>query len=383
MRIAMVLSDLCVPPRSGLQEQSLLLLEGLVAAGVEVDLFAFSGTRGAVGEAMLPAKLAAPPMPTRAGWTFTGLMTRLLGRSGLEQRLGEYDVVYLEGAAAAGLLRRGWAARAVVNLIDPGSRRRLRFAATASGSLRKAKEWLLAGLSYLLEAALNDKRATWVVVSDSDRDYLRRVHGHAATEAIPVMLPELPAPTLHSPSGAVVVAVYADLRQAHMWRAFVALAEEVLRPVCAAEPALRITVLGRLLPSPELLAALPQLPMTFSGWSEDHLGELQRADIVLLPDTVGTGLKNRAVQCLGLGCATVGTPVAFEAIPVTSGQEAYVAATPEKMVEAVLTLARTPSLRAEVGNKAREFAAARYGREQVMKTWLSLLHSLERRDERP
>lgn len=373
MRVAVVLSDLAVPADSGLQEQSLLLIEGLAAAGVELHLFAFS--RAPILEAMLPIRLAAPLMPTRTGWTLTGLVTRLIGRDGLERRLKGYDVVYLEGAAAAGLMRRQWAARAVVNLIDPGSRRRMRFARAAIRPLAKLKELFAAGLSFLLEASLNNEKATWVVVSESDRDYLRAVHRHEATIAIPVMLPALPAPIARDEADTAVVTIYADLREPHMFRAFVALARDVLVPSCKAEPRIEIRVLGRLTPAPDLLASLPALPMTFIGRSPDHLGELQRSDIVILPDTIGTGLKNRAVQCLGLGCATIGTAVAFEAIAVRNGVEAFVADTTAEMLDAVLTLARSAVLRRDVGDRAREFAAVRYGSVSVVPTWMNLFRA--------
>jgi glycosyltransferase involved in cell wall biosynthesis len=375
MRLAVVLSDLAAPPKSGLQEQSLLLLEGLIAAGFEVDLFAFAKAQGEIRQAALPVPPAAALIPMRIGWTLTGLGNRLVGSRGLESRLAGYDAVYLEGAAAAGLLRSSWADRAIVNWIDPGSRRRLRFAGGATDILTKCRELLAAGLAFLLEASLNDKHATWVVVSESDADYLRRVHGHSQTMAIPVMLPELPSPLAHDVADAIVVTVYADLREKHMWEAFERLAARVLRPACEALPGLRVQVLGRLLPSDDQLARLPKLPVTFAGWSEDHLGDLQRSDIVVLPDQVGTGLKNRAVQCLGLGCAIVGTSVAFEAIPVTSGNEALVVNTDGEMLDALLLLSNNASLRAQVRRSASTFARTRYGQRQVMDKWVTLIQS--------
>lgn len=380
MRVAVVLSELAAPPRSGLQEQSLLLLGGLLDAGVEVELFAFrrAGTT-AIDAKLLPVQPSAPLMNIRGGWTVTGLLARLFGRSGLETRLGGYDAVYLEGAAAAGLLRRRWAGRAVVNLIDPGSRRRIRFARAATTLPRKVAELAAAAMSYLLEAMLNDPSATWVVVSESDRNYLAHTHAHAATVAIPVMLPDLPALARRDPTDTIVLTVYADLRERHMLKAFVTLADDVLRPVCTACTRVKVRVLGRIAPGPDLLDRLPELPMTFAGWSTDHLEELQQSDIVLLPDTIGTGLKNRAVQGMALGCAMVGTAVALEAIPVENGKQAYVASTPAAMIEAVLGLARDPELRHRMGGQARQFASARYGREQVMAKWMNLLQSASAR----
>ncbi len=375
MRLAMVLSDLAAPPGSGLQEQSLLLVEGLVAAGFEVDLFAFAKASREVRDAALPIRLAAQLMPMRIGWTLTGLANRLFGTRGLERRLASYDAVYLEGAAAAGLLRSSWADRAIVNWIDPGSRRRLRFAGVATDILKKCRELLAAGFAFLLEASVNDQHAIWVVVSESDADYLQRVHGHSQTAAVPVMLPELPLPVARNVTDAIVVTVYADLREKHMWEAFEGLVAGVLRPACEALPGLRVQVLGRLLPSGDQLARLSKLPVTFVGWSEDHLGDLQRSDIVLLPDRVGTGLKNRAVQSLGLGCAVVGTSVAFEAIPVTSGNEALVVNTDGEMLDALLLLASDASLRAQVRRSASTFARRRYGQRQVMDKWVTLIKS--------
>jgi glycosyltransferase involved in cell wall biosynthesis len=302
-------------------------------------------------------------------------MHRLFGGRGLAGRLAGYDAVYLEGAAAAGLLRKSWAGRAVVNWIDPGSRRRLRFAEAAASIPAKLRQWAAAALAFLLEASLKHRDVTWVVVSEGDAGYLRRVHGHSDTTAIPVMLPDLPSSITHDAAGSIVLTVYADLREEHMWRAFEALATRVLRPACETLPELRIKVLGRLVPSGEQLARLPELPISFIGWSEDHLGELQRSEIVLLPDRVGTGLKNRAIQCLGLGCAVVGTSVAFESVPVTGGKEAAIADTDEAMLAAILRLARDAELRADMASTARAFAAAHYGQREVMDKWLALIGS--------
>lgn len=380
MRLAVVLSDLAAPPRTGLQQQSLLLLEGLVASGIEIDLFAFAKAPGDIDEATLPVRLAAPVMPMRVGWTLTGLCGRLpLNR--LAQRLADYDAVYLEGAAAAGLLRRPWADRAVINLIDPGSRRRMRFARAARGFAHKARELVGAGLAYAIEASVNRPLTEWVVVSASDAEYLRRVHGHGRTSAIPVMLPPLPSATTEERRNGTNVTIYADLREPHMWKAFCDWAGNVFRPATSACPEMRLRVLGRLVPTPEQRAMLPDLSIDFVGWSDDHIRELQRADVVVLPDAIGTGIKNRAVECLGLGCAVVGTSVAFEAIPVENGREAMVVADHKQAVEALLQLVSSPTKCMAMRENARNFAAAHYGRDQVIARWLQLLQSRSRPHE--
>lgn len=379
MRTAVVLSDLTCPPKEGVHEQSLLLLSALRACGVDLDLYVLSSSPDALDAQRLPYKLAIPVIRRRWPWTLSGLHYRTFGCRSLENRLALYDCVYLEGAAAAGLLRRSWASRAIVNLVDPGSLRQWRLALKAAGLRDKLLHLLASGLALILEKQLGMERPHFAVVSSDDAQYLRRIVAPAQVSAIPVMLPPLPLDCHERQDTSARLLVYGDLRQRHMLGAFIALSKSLLKPLLALRPDVRIVVLGRIKPSAALLEQLDNLPIEFITWAEDHLGELQRATVVVLPDSTGTGLKNRAVQCLGLGCAVVGTPVAFEGMDVRSGIEAFVETRSEKLLEAVLLLLDDPHLRRRTRQAAKQFAATRYGSEAVAARWIALFDAVGRK----
>ena len=50
------------------------------------------------------------------------------------------------------------------------------------------------------------------------------------------------------------------------------------------------------------------------------------ADLVFLPDQVGTGIKTRAIQSLAAGKPVLASAIAFEGIPVIDGLNASVGA---------------------------------------------------------
>lgn len=140
-------------------------------------------------------------------------------------------------------------------------------------------------------------------------------------------------------------------------------------------PGIEYMVIGRATP-PDVAAFLKCQPgVTFLPWVESYVSALSKATIAIFLDRVGVGIKNRVVQALAAGKATVGTSKAFEGLAVEDGVHALVCDTPGSAQEAVLKLLADHSLRLRLGHAARELVKQHYTQETTGKRWEALYDS--------
>ena len=140
-------------------------------------------------------------------------------------------------------------------------------------------------------------------------------------------------------------------------------------------PGIEYVVIGRYSP-PHISAFLKDQPgVTFLPWVENYVSSLSKATIAIFLDRVGTGIKNRVLQALAAGKATVGTSTAFEGLAVQDGVHALVCDVPGSARKAVLNLLEDPSLRQHLGEAARELVKQHYTQEATGKRWEALYDS--------
>jgi len=385
VKILFVVSDLSYPPLEGLHQQSLLLVKSLVESGDDVEIVGFVKNLESVDLTHLAEYLGidgvGPFVEYRGSvlrltlcnviplWMIRGKRREL--RRHIQATIA--DVVHLDCTAAASLYRADETAAAVASFVDPGSRRQFRFA-RASGIRPKALVHLIAGLLYFaVEWRLKDGQLIWHVVSDEDRDYLQRVHHKAAVVAIPVMLPAdlLPGEKLYDlpvPKKTIRVLIYADLRRKDMRKAFLDLFATSI-PKSRLAPNCKFLVLGRVQADEELSKAARAYDCQFIAWVDDYVALISSCDIVLLPDVIGTGIKGRAVQSLGLGKPTIGTAVAFEGIHIPNSDFARVATTTAEIALHLDELCASSHLRGKIGVNARTLAESRYSQTVIVHRW--------------
>jgi glycosyltransferase involved in cell wall biosynthesis len=82
-----------------------------------------------------------------------------------------------------------------------------------------------------------------------------------------------------------------------------------------------------------------------------------QADIAVVPNRFGTGLKIKTIEAMGRGMATVSTRVGAEGLE-THGGGLVIADTPDEFVHAIRELLGDDAKRAAVGGRALEFARA-------------------------
>lgn len=393
MRVAFVLSNVTYPPLEGLHQQTVLQLKELAKAGIHLDVFGYCRDLNRVDfEAFerettvsLQGRLIEDHYPSLARGFLNrlGQWIPLLSRTsrGIRSELfvAEHDIIHLDGAAAAGLVRKETAHRTLISLVDPGSRRFARFAHASSSLKGKGRNWILASLYYLFEVLLRGGGSTWHVVSPADAEYLRRMH-RRPVRAVPIMLPaevsrNCPPPPAAPNSDCLTLTLYSDLRHGPSRTAATEFLKYVLPTIHANFP-IHLVVMGRV-PRDEAWNQLTEsFDVTFEPWVDDYVASLRRSDVVVLPDGPGTGLKNRAIQSMALGLATIGTESTFEGIPIVDGVHAIRAPTVRRMLDPLLELCGNPSRRTSVGNRARALAQETYGATAVRRQWVRLYSEL-------
>lgn len=393
MRVAYVVSDLSYPPREGLHQQSLQTIEALREIGMSVDVYGYLKPRTVQADATAAALFSTPPILNSTPTLILGvrnalLPIRLLSRADQAMmrsvRSGGYDIIHLEAAAACGLARGLHRGQTVMSLVDPQSRRYWRFSMHRKG-LWKLAALAIASLAYVFEALLSRRGAVFHVVSVEDEHHLGQRSLPIETVCIPVSLPRTdhvrrlePGSRLGRP---LRVVVFADLRQVHMRDATEAFLSHVAAKI-QVSGAFEIEVLGRTDPGGSLSEKAEVLGINIRTWVEDISAYLAAADIVVLPDTMGTGIKNRAIQAMALGRVTIGTRVAFEGIPIKQSHEAIIYDDAQQAIQALTALAASPDRMAEVGVRGQRFAAARYGVDAIAARWRNLYYQLSSTDRK-
>ena len=403
IKVAYVISDLSYPPIEGMHQQTLLHIMGLRDAGVEVVVFGYCKNRDILDLELL---VQDEGISFHSGPCFDKLPSLLRGGLNLfvpemfqrrsEKQIrktlaeGDFNVVHYEGIAACGLYRKRNKLKSIISFVDPGSLRRTRLARQASNNRSFFLHSIISLGFLLVEAALNMPDVIWHVVSPVDANYLRERFHHETVD-IPIMLP---AKVMKSSGDRDIdhldceqtvqrVLVFSDLRQKFSLDAFERFISGVALPASDQGAKFQLVVMGRVAPSEALLKSCERLDVEFLEWADDYLNEIRKSQFVVLPDAVGSGLKNRSVQCLGLGAAILGTSVAFEGIPVTSGRECIVVHTEDEFLSEFIRLCLDSSKRVDLRRRGQEFAKRKFSSEAVIHQWCSLYRDIIERDRLP
>jgi hypothetical protein len=377
VRLCFVVSDLTYPPIEGLHQQTVALIDELRRSGLDVLVTGFCrdpdkfDPAAFLAETGTQARLFRLP-PSRSSLNQGLRHAFQVHESELSSliRKAACDAIHLDGSSSAGLYRP-WMRNAVISFIDPGSRRQWRLGRQSSSRLRKMKH-AMAACGYLaLEIRLNRRGATWHVVSAVDADHLRRRYRRAEIVSIPVMAPPvLPiSPAGHTHPRPQVL-IYGDLRQPHMAAGFIDIARTALtRPEVSG---CEVTVLGRA-PETSFRSQLPpQVKVSFIEWAPDPAAVLRESDVVILPDPVGTGLKNRAIQAMAAGKLLIAMPAGLEGIPARHQVHALVAQTPDTVGAHLVRALTDPDIIPRLGAAGHELVRQHFDPQSVVQQWRDL-----------
>lgn len=135
-------------------------------------------------------------------------------------------------------------------------------------------------------------------------------------------------------------------------------AHEVLPLLRKRFPAVRLVVAGR--NPPPSLQELASEHLSVTGFVPDMRPYFDRATVVVCPLLTGAGIKNKLLEAMAMGKATVATPIAVEGLPVVDGKHVLIRQTPAETADAIAGLLESREARQTMGAEARAFVEDRY-----------------------
>jgi len=97
-----------------------------------------------------------------------------------------------------------------------------------------------------------------------------------------------------------------------------------------------------------------------TGTVDDVRPYLEKAEVVVAPYRMGSGVKHKIPIAFSMGKAVVATPNACHGIDVTHGENVLIAEDPEAIAHSVRELLESEEMRRQMGMKARAFIQKRY-----------------------
>lgn len=119
------------------------------------------------------------------------------------------------------------------------------------------------------------------------------------------------------------------------------------------------------------------------GFVPDLQAYLSHMQIALLPLRLGAGIKIKVLEAMAAGLAVVTTPVGAEGIEAQDGVHFLVGTRAEELARHTIVLLQNPGVRAQMGERAREFIQSNYDFERSARNFeWTLLELLNERQSR-
>ena len=141
-------------------------------------------------------------------------------------------------------------------------------------------------------------------------------------------------------------------------------------------PEAQLVVVGRC-SDPRILALDNRACIRVVGEVEDLTPYYNMASVVVVPLRVGGGTRIKIIEAFGWKRSVVATRLAVEGIPATPTRELFVEDDPEHFALRCVDILRDPSMRREMGERARKFADA-YEWAKIRRRMIEVVYSDER-----
>ena len=136
---------------------------------------------------------------------------------------------------------------------------------------------------------------------------------------------------------------------------------EILPRISQQVPGVKLTVVGRK-PSRRLQSLVGEYSnqVHLTGWVDDVRPYLAKGAVCIVPLRIGSGTRLKIFEAMSMNKAVVSTTIGAEGLPVTHGNEIFLADTPEDFAEFSVRLLRDQALRRQIGNAARGLVETKY-----------------------
>lgn len=144
------------------------------------------------------------------------------------------------------------------------------------------------------------------------------------------------------------------------------LAKEIMPRVWAQRPGTTLMIAGA---SPDRSVKMLQNNyIQVTGWLDDIRDAYRGARVFIAPMRIGTGLQNKLLEAMSMGLPCITTPLAQKALGGVPGTDLMVAACPNELAQAILTLLQNPQLAATVAEAGKRFVRQNYHWESTTET---------------
>ncbi len=393
MKLLFLLQDQPYPPSTGINRKAYNLISYLASKGWECDLLCFGSGEASERAAELEKKvpgvkvLSVVPKPCGPALLIKKAFSLLRGlppslgefRSrnfsrALEKaaKLKKYDAVHYDVINMAQYLPWGPQAPSVLSSNDAISLSYERMITENKGILRKAYLALAAFLIKSFEREVYPEFSSVHVVSEEDAGHLRRIFPKIALEVIPIAVDSSFVDYTPFQAEAVRevprVVFTGNLDIPGIANGLFDFLDKSYRDVLAVSPfEFWVSGPGASEEDEKRLSAFPGL--RYYRWVEDYKAFLASADIVLILDRSGTGIKTRVLEAMAFGKPVIGTSIAFGGIRAEDGKHCFVSNTAQKTAADLKRLLMAPSLRRRTGKAARDLVLAEYTMSFVGPKW--------------
>jgi glycosyltransferase involved in cell wall biosynthesis len=114
------------------------------------------------------------------------------------------------------------------------------------------------------------------------------------------------------------------------------------------------------------------------GYLEDIGPELRRADVMIVPMRMGSGVRFKVLEAMAVGVPVVSTPIGLQGIAAEHERHALVARTATEFAAATLRLLEDRDLARRMADAARHLVVERYDWTRITPRYLALLSRLRR-----
>lgn len=392
MNILFLLPELPFPPASGGRSKAYNLLQFL-SRSHQCDILCF-GDQGDPNIRLLESKLPGVkvrnciPLPSRlrklsgALWNLIRLRPVSLAAYSdkefaravqLHARSDKYDVIHYDIINMVQYLRYASAIPSVHSPNDATSLAYSRLAGQLKWSAAKLRMLLATILIRRYERIFYPLFSFVHVVSPVDASYLKCISEQIRVIDLPIMINDniyaankAEKKFRNNAGDGPLILCIGNMNNRGVREGLTELLGNVLPEIFNNVPDARLIVLGK---GSEITGKKYDQysgAVKFMDWVDNYDDFLLGADVIIVPDKVGApGAKTRVINAMGLGLPVVGTPTAFEGIPLMPGKHGIIYENEADCASAVIRLLSDSGIRKEIGMAARSLVRASFYPEEV------------------
>ena len=157
-------------------------------------------------------------------------------------------------------------------------------------------------------------------------------------------------------------------------------ADEIAPLLTARLPRARTFFVGPWAPAAEHIRATyrDRSDLHVTGWVDDARPWFAGADVVIVPLRLGTGIRVKILEAMGMCLPVVATSVGAEGIEAVPGEHLLIADSPQQFVDAIVRLVEHPELASRMTDAARTLVERRYSIGAMTSAISDVLRSVRR-----